>query len=566
MTAGGAMIEADAVVIGAGAAGCVAAARLSEDPARRVVLLEAGRDLPPGEEPAAIRDVYSFTAAFDRRNHWPGLTASLRAADGTSRAYEQARIMGGGTSINGQQASIGLPVDYDDWAAGGAAGWSWRDVRPWFERLMGEGGIFPVSTVPRPAWPPFSEAFATAAAASGLAGLDDPNATFADGWFALPTMSDGLERTSAAMAYLPDGVRARRNLTILTDSHATTVRLANGTARGVDAVGPGGPFTVLASRVVLAAGAIGSPLLLQRSGIGPGDWLAAAGIGVAHVLEGVGANLQEHPSFALSGLLARGQHRAMTPRRHIVAAMRLSSQAMPSDLYVVAVNRAAWHAVGWRIASLFGWVNKPLSRGYVRLRPGGAAGEGGDAEVALGLLEHPDDLARLTGLARRMSALMEAIRADGVLTDIGLPVAGAAFRAFAGEDPLRAGAMRLAGVAMDQSQLARRFVLRMFEPAAPVFAAEDETVLADIVRRRVTPGWHPVGTCRMGPREDPFAVVDPRNGAVHGLSGLHVVDASVMPAIPRANTALPTLMIAERLTAAMTGGAAARGQAFEEEA
>lgn len=550
------MIEkADVIIIGAGAAGCVAAARISEDAACHVVLIEAGRDLPPGQEPKSIKDVYSFSAAFDPANHWPGLSAwtGQPQPDTAPRAYEQARLMGGGTSMNGQQASIGIPADYDDWTTVGAVGWGWTDVEPWFERLNGRTGVFPISTVPRSEWPPFSNAFASAVRKMGLSELSDPNTEFEDGWFALPTMNDGESRTSAAKAYLTTSVRARPNLKIMSDSCVKTIVIKDGAAIGVKLTTTDVVIRLSANRIVLAAGAIGSPLLLQRSGIGPGDWLQSAGIPVLHSRDGVGKNLQEHPSFALSGLLAPGQASGMTPRRHIMAAMRFSSTTRPlgpSDLYAVAVNRAAWHAVGWRIASLFGWINKPLSRGWVRAKSQNDSERDFNAEVALNMLDHPDDLKRFGELSRHLFHLMTEVQDQGVVTDFGLPKTGAAFRAFLSQDPVRGAIMRMAGVAVDKNRVARRMLLRSFEPAAPIFASDDAE-LATLVRHRVAPGWHPVGTCRMGPHNDPTSVVDPRDGSLHGLRGLHVVDASVMPTIPRANTALPTIMIAEKLSDAI---------------
>lgn len=537
-------IETDVALIGAGAAGCVAAARLSEQTGLRVVLLEAGRDLEPGTESASIRDIYTFSAAFDPGNQWPGLNVRT-VSEGMPGHYEQARLIGGGTSINGLQAAIGTPADYDDWAERGATGWSYLEVAPYFDRLAGDSGRFPIHRVAKADWPPFTAQATAAMAAHGLAEIADPNADFGDGWFAMPFMSDGASRMSAAMVYLDRAVRARPNLRILPDTEATRIVFDGREVRGVEARSGGRAVRIACRRVVVCAGALGSPLLLLRSGIGPADHVAGTASTVVAELRGVGANLQEHPSVALSALLTPGMARGMTPRRHILAGLRFSSRAADApanDLYMVVVNRAAWHAIGWRIASLFTWVNKPVSKGHVRLAADGRP------DIALNLLADAHDVVRL-GIGLRLALdLMRAMKRNGTVTDIVLPEANAAFRAFLTQSPGRAALMHAAAASVDRIPPARRAFLAQFrdaEAALPDPACFDET--AAFLRDRVVPGWHPVGTCRMGPADAPDSVTDPRDGAVHGVAGLHVADASVIPVIPRANTALPTMMVAEKL-------------------
>ncbi|MCA0451873.1 MAG: GMC family oxidoreductase N-terminal domain-containing protein, partial [Proteobacteria bacterium] len=225
----------DFAIVGGGSAGCVLASRLSEDPATQVMLIEAGRDLPPGREPAAILDMYPGLAAFDPGNHWKDLPARLGpishndpASWPQTRLYEQARLMGGGSSINGQIANRGTPDDYDEWVRMGAAGWGWEDVLPYFRKLErdldfngplhGKNGPIPIHRIPRDKWPLLSMATEEACRALGFAQLADQNGEYGDGVFPMTLSNDGAHRVSTARGYLDAETRKRPNLTIVSDT------------------------------------------------------------------------------------------------------------------------------------------------------------------------------------------------------------------------------------------------------------------------------------------------------------------------------------------------------------
>ncbi|UDQ91367.1 GMC family oxidoreductase N-terminal domain-containing protein, partial [Xanthobacter autotrophicus] len=221
------MLFFDTVIVGGGSAGCVMANRLSADPAHSVLLIEAGEDTPPGAVPDAIADSYPMGLFHGDRFVWPGLSAfTARRSDGSqgSRAYEQGRVMGGGSSINVQSANRGLPRDYDEWAALGAAGWGWDDVLPFFIKLErdldcggplhGKDGPIPIRRIPPPGWPPFAEAATSAFAASGLPRRLDQNGEFEDGVFPPAFNNEHDRRVSAAIGYLDAATRARPNLVI----------------------------------------------------------------------------------------------------------------------------------------------------------------------------------------------------------------------------------------------------------------------------------------------------------------------------------------------------------------
>jgi 5-(hydroxymethyl)furfural/furfural oxidase len=550
---------ADVVVVGGGSAGCVLAARLSERPDRRVILVEAGRDTPPGAVPPDVADTF-YSAAYRPQNMWPGIAVRWRS-DGPLRRYEQARIMGGGSSVNAMVALRGLPGDYDGWAEAGAAGWGWADVLPHFRRLEtdldfagplhGGDGPIPVRRHARADWPGYCRAMAAAAERLGLPFVDDMNGAPATGFGRVPMSNRREARVSSAVGYLTDAVRARPNLTILPGHEAVRLVLEDGRCTGVAVQGPGGARVLAARTVVVCTGALRTPELLMRSGIGPAGMLRAAGLPVLRDLPGVGANLHDHPAVAVGAVLAR---RAMQPaalRPAANMALRLAPEGGEAgDIYIAVANKTSWHALGQRLGGMIVSVFRPLSRGAVRLR----AGPDGPAAVSeFAMLEDARDMARMVWAYRFACGLIAAPEAAGVVLEAFPAAFSERVRSLNRAGWRNRATAEVLARALDLPGPVRRaLVARMCEGGRTLPALlADDAALAEFLRANVTGFYHPTGTCRMGAADDPRAVVDPA-GRVHGIAGLRVVDASVMPQIPRGNTNLPTMMIAEKIAAGWT--------------
>ena len=296
------------------------ASRLSEEASLRVVLVEAGPDTPPGSVPPDIADVFPRAYA-NSAYFWPEFRAVARAGS-APKPYSQARILGGGSSIMGLWSLRGLPEDYDNWAAAGATGWAFSDVLPFFRKLErdvdvaspehGADGPTTIARIQPEDWPPFNKALAAAAESTGIRVLPDANSTEIDGIYAIPTAADSGVRVSAPRAYLTEAVRRRPNLNVLTGTEAGSIVFDGRKAVGAAIRRPDGSDDTLRARtIIVSAGAIHSPALLMRSGIGPGDALRAAGIDVLHEQNQLGRNLQNH----LSCISAPRSGRACASRR-----------------------------------------------------------------------------------------------------------------------------------------------------------------------------------------------------------------------------------------------------------
>jgi 5-(hydroxymethyl)furfural/furfural oxidase len=552
----------DDVIVGGGSAGCVLANRLSADASRRVLLVEAGRDLPPGAEPAEILDSYPMPLFFGDRYIWPSLTASAgRGKDGlaVSRAYEQGRVIGGGSSINVQSANRGLPRDYDEWRDLGAGGWGWDDVLPYFRKLEtdldfagglhGNDGPVPIRRIARENWPPFGTAVGAAFAASGVPFRRDQNGEFEDGIFSPAFSNRNDRRVSAASAYLDAATRRRVNLTIWTDTHVERLVMDGRRALGIRVVGDARDVEVRAGRVIVTAGAVHSPAILLRAGIGPAAALRDLGIDVVIDRRGVGRNLQDHPALTFCQFLPRRLRLPMSQRRASFVALRYSSgveKCDRSDMYVTASARAGWHSLGARLGLYFLWCTRPYSVGQVALA---SPDPRQHPLVDLNLLDDPRDLERMMTAVRKLFGLAVHPSLNNAAEDF-FPASFSPrikrLSQFSRTNALVAAAL---GALLDFPAAIRHLSIKQFLLNGADFAkvVENDGALTDFVRSNVFGVWHPSGSCRMGELFDPDAVVD-SGGKVIGTENLYVADASVMPRLPTANTNIPTIMIAEKLS------------------
>jgi choline dehydrogenase len=526
----------DYVVVGAGAAGCVVAGRLSRTmPDVRIALIEAG-----GARLGLTTKVpgTAFIASTSPRRNWNFETEPVPALNGRKLWWFQGRILGGSGSINGMLYLRGHSLEYDQWAQLGCHGWSFDQVLPYFKKAEtntrganewhGDSG--PITVKPSRVDLPICEAFLAAAGEAGFSVVDDLNADIAEGFGRFDTNIANGRRASTAVAYV-EPARRRGNLELLSEAIAARIVIEGSRARGVEIVKDGVRETIWAEReIILCGGTVNSPQLLMLSGIGPVDHLSRFEIPIVVDAPEVGRNLQNHPSYALRFACSQPvtAYKYMNPRAALGIGLRYAlsrggslgesyvatggymrsdpALAVSDTIVVMAPALITRGGVGWRLTDLFperhGFTvmvgsGRPLSRGRVLLRGNDPTAH---PRIFPEYFSEPEDLQALARSVRRMRDMM---RGPSI-----------------------------------------RDLIEVELSPGPI--ANEQAAIEQDIRARAATFFHPSGTCRMG--SDPTAVVDPRLRVI-GLQGLRVADASIMPAALNACTHAPTIMIGEKAAA-----------------
>ena len=513
----------DYVIVGAGSAGCVLAARLSEDPAVRVLLLEAG----PRDRKLEIRVPAAFTKLFKGPLDWDYETEPQNGLGSRRLYWPRGRVLGGCSSMNAMMYLRGTPSDYDGWAELGNPGWSWSDVLPCFRRIENDGvggsewtggsGLMHVGNLRDTN--PLTHAFLQAAEATGLTRVGRFNHGDQEGVGHTPVTQFRGRRWSAVDAYLRPVLR-RPNIEVRTGVLATRVLVTEGRAVGVEYRQDGRTETARAAReVIVSCGSVNSPQLLMLSGIGPGAHLRELGIDVVADRPGVGENLQDHLMVAVvvATTTSLSMVAAESLRNTVQWLLRRRGMLTSNVAEAAAFVRTRDGLTGPDVELIFAPVPF-IDHGLVK-----PAGHG----MTLGpVLLQPRSRGRVS--LASSSPFAKPIIQPRYLSDPG------------GEDM----ATMVAGVKICRGILARpELAVHGTEPVEPGTGVETDEHLATFIREQAETLYHPVGTCRMGGDGD--AVVDSKL-RVHGVGGLRVVDCSIMPTIVRGHTQAAAMMIAER--------------------
>jgi choline dehydrogenase len=493
----------DIVIVGAGSAGSAIAARASEDPNRTVLLLEAGPDY--SELAATPFDLVNGHDNSYTDHDW---SLAYNPTEGRAQRFPRGRVTGGSSAVNTAIALRGMPEDYDAWASLGNDAWAWAKVLPAFKRLErdldygeadwhGDAGPISIRRPPRAEMTVPQAAFLDAADRLGYPACADANEPY--GWGAGPHPMNklGRLRVSCAVGYLAPA-RVRPNLTIRPLSFVTRIVTRNGRAVAVEARGPDGEMERIEGRlIVLAAGAIMSPAILMRSGIGPRVQLEQLGIGLVRDAPGVGQNLSDHP--ALSVVCQAKDPRHVDPDLPIIQTiLRYTAPGSPhrNDLQIEMITFSK-RRDGSAAFAIAGVVEYQYGRGELTLQ---SADPDTPPRIDNRFCEDARDRERLVGCMKDVMTFARASPIAGLSTGFAFPRGG---------------------------------------------QVTDEE-LDGLCRRFSASGYHPSGTAKMGPASDPTAVVS-QHGCCHGVEGLVVADASIMPFVPRANTNLTSIMIGEKI-------------------
>ena len=523
-------LEFDYVIVGGGSAGATIAGRLSEDPACSVCLLEAG-----GADKSALIHAPAGVVAMipTRINNWAFETVPQPGLNGRKGYQPRGKTLGGSSSINAMVYVRGHRWDYDHWSALGNPGWSYDEVLPHFKRAEhneqfadeyhGQGGPLNV-TYPRHA-SPVNQMFLDAAAQNGIALNPDYNGAEQAGAFMYQvTQKDG-ERCSAAKAYLTPHL-GRRNLSIVTHAVSSRVLLEGRRAIGVEYLQGGATLRVRARReVIVCSGAFGSPQVLLLSGIGPAAGLRAMGVPVVYDLPGVGKNLQDHIDH--------------------VQTWRTASDTETFGVSLRGSAKLTRAILEWRkLRSGMLTSNFAEAGAFIRSRPDVAIPDL-QLHFVLGIVDdHARKLHTGHGISCHVNVMRPHSRGAVTLRSRDPHDAPLIDPKFLDDD--RDFELLLAGARIQQRILESAPLAAVRGKMLYPVAADDTKALGDDIRNRADTQYHPAGTCRMGPSDDPMAVVDARL-RVRGIGGLRVADASIMPTLIGGNTNAPTIMIGEKL-------------------